>query len=98
MPEILRVEACFQKALAMARGQQANALELRAAMSLSRLWQRQGKEEAASERLTPIYGWFTEGLATPALPKVQALLRSCPDNCNTSPAISHTAPNCGTIS
>ena len=55
------VEACFQQALAVARRQQAKSLELRAAMSLSRLWQRQGKRSDAHQLLAPIYGWFTEG-------------------------------------
>ena len=48
----------------MARQQQAKSLELRAAMSLSRLWQRQGKRAEAYELLAPIYGWFTEGFDT----------------------------------
>jgi predicted ATPase len=52
-------EACFQQALAIARRQQAKSLELRAAMSLSRLWQRQGKHDAARELLAPIYARFT---------------------------------------
>src|SRR5262249_33638445 len=53
-------EACFHQALAVARRQQAKSLELRAAMSLGRLWQHQGKCEAARELLAPTYGWFTE--------------------------------------
>ncbi len=57
-------EACFQQALAIARRQQAKSLELRAAMSLSRLWQQQGKRQAAHDLLAPIYGWFTEGFDT----------------------------------
>ena len=54
-------EACFQQALAIARQQQARP-ELRAATSLARLWQRQGKRTEAYELLVPVYGWFTEGL------------------------------------
>jgi predicted ATPase len=60
--------------LAVARHQQAKSLELRAAMSLSRLWQQQGKRAEARALLAPIYGWFTEGLATAALQEAKALL------------------------
>jgi predicted ATPase len=74
IPETLRAEACFQQALAVALSQQAKALELRAAMSLSRLWQQQGKQDAARNLLVPIYNWFTEGFDTPDLQEAQALL------------------------
>ena len=57
-------EQCFHQALAIARRQQAKSLELRAALSLSRLWQHQGKRAAARELLAPVYGWFTEGFDT----------------------------------
>jgi predicted ATPase len=57
-------EVCFQLALGIACHQQAKSLELRAAMSLSRLWQQQGKRAEAYELLTPIYSWFTEGFDT----------------------------------
>ena len=67
-------EACFQQALLAARHQQAKSLELRAAMSLSRLWQRQGKQAAAYDLLAPVYGWFTEGFDTPDLQEAKALL------------------------
>ena len=67
-------EACFQQALAVARRQQAKSLELRAAMSLSRLWQQQGKRDEARELLAPIYGWFTEGFDTADLQEAKALL------------------------
>ena len=67
-------EACFQQALAIARRQQAKALELRAAMSLARLWQRQGKRAEAHALLAPIYGWFTEGFDTADLQEARALL------------------------
>jgi predicted ATPase len=67
-------EACLQQALAIARRQQAKSWELRAAMSLSRLWQRQGKRAEAYELLAPIYGWFTEGFDTADLPEAKALL------------------------
>ena len=58
----------------MARGQQAKALELRAALSLSRLWQQQGKQADVHALLAPLYGWFTEGFDTPDLQEAKALL------------------------
>src|SRR5262249_1906834 len=61
-------EAWLHQALDVARRQQAKSLELRAALSLSRLWQQHGKREEARELLAPIYGWFTEGFDTPDLP------------------------------
>jgi predicted ATPase/class 3 adenylate cyclase len=67
-------EACFHQALAVARRQQAKSLELRAAMSLSRLWQRQGKRSDVLELLAPIYGWFTEGFDTADLQEAKVLL------------------------
>jgi predicted ATPase len=69
-------EACFQQALLVARHQQAKASELRAAMSLSRLWQHQGKRAAASDLLAPVYGWFTEGFDTVDLQEAKALLEA----------------------
>jgi predicted ATPase len=69
-------EACFQQALAIARHQQAKSWELRAAMSLSRLWQQQGKRTAARELLAPVYGWFTEGFDTADLHEAKALLET----------------------
>jgi predicted ATPase len=67
-------ETCFHQALEMARRQQAKSLELRAAMSLARLWQHQGKRAEARELLAPIYGWFTEGFDTADLQEATALL------------------------
>jgi predicted ATPase len=67
-------EACFQQALDVARRQEAKSLELRAAMSLARLWQQQCKRAAAYELLAPIYGWFTEGFDTADLKDAKALL------------------------
>ena len=67
-------EACFQHALDAARRQQAKSLELRAAMSLARLWQQQGKATEARALLVPIYGWFTEGFDTADLQEAKALL------------------------
>jgi predicted ATPase len=66
--------ACFQRALDFARQQQAKSLELRAAMSLSRLWQQQGKRTEARRVLAEIYGWFTEGFDTKDLQEAKALL------------------------
>jgi predicted ATPase len=73
-PDAARAEACFQQALGIARRQQAKSWELRAAMSLSRLWQQQGKGTEAYALLAPIYGWFTEGLDTADLQDAKALL------------------------
>ena len=67
-------EDCFKKALDVARGQQAKSWELRAAMSLSRLWQLQGKFDDARKLLAPVYGWFTEGFETADLKKAKVLL------------------------
>jgi predicted ATPase len=67
-------EACFQQALAVACRQEAKSLELRAAMSLSRLWQQQGKRTAVHALLAPIYGWFTEGFETADLLEAKTLL------------------------
>jgi predicted ATPase/DNA-binding winged helix-turn-helix (wHTH) protein len=69
-------EASWCQALAVARRQQAKSLELRAALSLARLWQRQGKRAAAYELLAPIYGWFTEGFVTADLQEARILLEA----------------------
>jgi len=74
VPDEEQAEACFQKALEVARGQQAKSLELRAAMSLSRLWQRQDKRVEARKLLADIYSWFTEGFGTADLKAAKALL------------------------
>jgi predicted ATPase len=74
VPDAPQAEACFQQALAVSRRQQAKSYELRAAMSLSRLWQQQGKHAEARELLAPIYNWFTEGFDTPDLQEAKALL------------------------
>ncbi len=68
------VEACFVKAIEIAQRQQAKSLELRAVMSLSRLWQQQGKKDEARQLLAEIYGWFTEGFDTKDLQEAKALL------------------------
>jgi predicted ATPase len=67
-------ETCFRQALEVARHQEAKSLELRAAMSLSRLWQQQGKKAEAHELLAPVYGWFTEGFDTADLQEAKAWL------------------------
>jgi predicted ATPase len=66
--------AYFLKAIAIAQKQQAKSLELRATMSLARLWQQQGKQAEARQMLADIYGWFTEGFDTKDLQEAQALL------------------------
>ena len=68
-------EECFQQALAVAQRQQARSWELRAAMSLSRLWQ-QGERQEAYDLLAPIYHWFTEGFDTADLQEAKALLEA----------------------
>ena len=59
-----KAEAYFERALAVARQQQAKSWELRAAMSMARLWRDQGKRDEARDLLAPVYGWFTEGFDT----------------------------------
>ena len=67
-------ETWLQRALDVARHQEAKSLELRAAMSLARLWQQQDKCAEAHELLAPVYGWFTEGFDTADLQEAKALL------------------------
>jgi len=69
-----KAEAHFERALSVARAQQAKSWELRAAMSLARLWRDQGKMQQARELLAPVYGWFTEGFDTRDLKEAKALL------------------------
>ena len=69
-----KAEAYFERALAVARQQQAKSWELRAAMSLARLWRDQGKVQQARDLLAPVYGWFTEGFDTRDLKEAKALL------------------------
>jgi predicted ATPase len=69
-----KAEASFERALAVAREQQAKFFELRAAMSIARLWRDQGKRDKARELLAPVYGWFTEGFDTLDLKQAKALL------------------------
>ena len=69
-----KAEAYFERALAVARQQQTKSWELRAAMSMARLWRDQGKPQQARELLAPVYGWFTEGFDTLDLQEAKALL------------------------
>jgi predicted ATPase len=73
-PDPEKAEAYFDRALAVARQQQAKSWELRAAMSMARLWRDQGKREEARDLLAPVYGWFTEGFDTLDLKEAKALL------------------------
>ena len=67
-------EAYFERALAVARAQQAKSWELRAAISMARLWRDQGKRHQAHDLLAPVYNWFTEGFDTLDLKEAEALL------------------------
>ena len=69
-----KAEAHLERALSIARQQQAKSWELRAAMSMARLWRDQGKRDEARELLAPVYGWFTEGFDTRDLKEAKALL------------------------
>ena len=73
-PDAAKAEAYFERALAVARSQQAKSWELRAAMSMARLWRDQGKRDEARDLLAPVYGWFTEGFDTLDLKDARALL------------------------
>ena len=73
-PDLAKAEAYFERALAVARKQQAKSWELRAAMSMARLWRDQGKRDKARDLLAPIYSWFTEGFDTLDLKQAEALL------------------------
>ena len=82
-PDTAKAEAYFEHALAIARQQKAKSFELRAAMSMARLWRDQGKQDEARSLLASVYGWFTEGFDTPDLEKAKALLEELswtPDN------------------
>jgi len=72
------VEECFWKAVEIARQQQAKSWELRATMSLARLWRQQGKTTEAHQLLSKIYHWFTEGFDTKNLQEAKALLEELP--------------------
>ena len=72
--DLAKAEAYFERALTVARQQQAKSWELRAAMSMARLWRDQGKPQQARELLAPVYGWFTEGFDTLDLKEAKTLL------------------------
>jgi class 3 adenylate cyclase/predicted ATPase len=72
--DVAKAEAYFERAFGVARQQQAKSWELRAAMSLARLWRSQGKQQQARELLAPVYGWFTEGFDTRDLKEAKKLL------------------------
>ncbi len=73
-PDATKAETYFDRALTVARQQQAKSWELRAAMSMARLWREQGKSQQARELLAPVYGWFTEGFDTLDLKEGKKLL------------------------
>ena len=73
-PDAEKAEAHFGRAVTTARKQQAKSWELRAAMSMARLWRDQGKRHQARDLLAPVYGWFTEGFDTLDLKEAKALL------------------------
>ena len=73
-PDTEKAEKHFERSLSVARQQQAKSWELRASMSLARLWRSQGKVQQARELLAPVYGWFTEGFETRDLKEAKALL------------------------
>ncbi len=76
VPDAEKAQAYFEQALALARAQQAKFWELRAAMSMARLWRDQGKREQARTLLAPVYGWFTEGFDMCDLTEARALLKA----------------------
>jgi predicted ATPase len=73
-PDVAKAQVYFERALAIAREQQAKSWELRASMSLARLWRDQGQVQQAREMLAPIYGWFTEGFDKRDLKEAKTLL------------------------
>jgi predicted ATPase len=74
-PDAAKAQEYFEHALAVARQQQAKSWELRAAMSMARLWRDQGKPQQARDLLAPVYGWFIEGFNTLDLKEAKALLK-----------------------
>ena len=73
-PDAAKAQGYFERALSVARKQQAKSFELRAAMSMARFWRDQGKRDAAGDLLAPVYNWFTEGFDTLDLKEAKALL------------------------
>jgi predicted ATPase len=76
LPDTAKAPSYFDRAQTVARQQQAKSWELRAAMSMARLWRNQGKRDEARELLAPVYGWFTEGFDTRDLKEAKALLEA----------------------
>jgi len=74
VPQTAQAEAAFQQALVIGRRQQAKSWELRAALSLTRLWRQQGKSDVAERVIAPLYNWFSEGHDTADLQQARALL------------------------
>jgi len=72
--DVAQSESCFKRSIWIARQQQANSLELRAATNLARLWGEQGRRAEARDLLAPVYGWFSEGFGTADLKEAKALL------------------------
>jgi predicted ATPase len=73
-PDVAKAEAYFERALAVAREQQAKSWELRAAMSMARLWRDQGRRQKGRDLLAPVHGWFTQGFDTLDLKQTKRLL------------------------
>ena len=73
-PDVTKAEVYLERALAVAREQQAKSWELRAAMSMARLWRDHGKRQQAHDLIAPVYGWFTEGFDTLDLKEAKTLL------------------------
>ena len=80
LSDLSAAEARFQKSIDVARRQSAKLYELRASISLTRLWREHGKRAEARDLLAPIYAWFTEGLDAPDLREARALLTAVPSN------------------
>jgi predicted ATPase len=91
-----QAEACFHEAIDVARAQNAKTCEVRAATSLARLWQQQGKRREARDLLAPVYAWFTEGLDTSDLKQARSLLDELEAPVPTIPLGRHSRarPNC----
>jgi predicted ATPase len=83
-PDRPKAEACFRRAMDIARAQSAKLWELRAATSLARLWSNQGRRTEVHELLAPIHGWFTEGFGSPDLQDAAALLHPAPESASPS--------------
>ena len=80
-PDLSGAERCFRIALEIAERQMAKSLGLRAALSLARLWTKEGRRQEAHDLLAPVYGWFIEGFDTPDYKEANALLHELGGNC-----------------